>query len=122
MTLHAKMTMSDLQKYPLNHNLIKNVEEIVIFFNPKSVYFCEVSPLLLINKKCANLFRRETVNKNKQFQVGFPSKFSLNEIHENERTKFVFVWFKIFANFDVFSTSFSRKFRPFSRNFCSILV
>ena len=48
--------------------------------------------------------------------VGFPSKFSLNEIHS--------FLFKTFVNFDVFSlkfsTSFSRKFRPFLRNFRSI--
>ena len=48
--------------------------------------------------------------------LGFPSKFSLNEIHS--------FLFKTFVNFDVFSlkfsTSFSRKFRPFLRNFRSI--
>ncbi len=46
-----------------------------------------------------------------------------NEIRENEQTKQnSFSSFKIFAKFYVFSTLFSRKFLPFSRNFYSIFV
>ena len=44
MTLHERMAMSDLQRYPWNINLIKNVEDTVVFLTGK-VYL-----LLLINK------------------------------------------------------------------------
>ena len=45
------MTMPDLHRNPINLYIIKNVEDTVVF--------------LLINKKCASHFRRETANKNK---------------------------------------------------------
>ena len=48
------MAMPDLQRYPWNFNMIKNVEDIVVY--DKGGFFLWVSPLLLINKKFASLF------------------------------------------------------------------
>ena len=61
-----KMAMPDLQRYPWNFNMIKNVEDIVVY--DKGGFFLWVSPLLLINKKFASLFCRETASENKQFK------------------------------------------------------
>ena len=47
------------------------------------------------------------------FNLGFPSKFSLNEIRENERNSFIFV-----QNFREFRCIFD----PFSFNFRSIKI
>ena len=59
MTLHAKMVMHNLQHYPWNLNLIKNVENIVVFLTKKCL-FLRISPLLLISKKCtSHLSQRE---------------------------------------------------------------
>ena len=50
MTLHAKMTISVLQWYPWNFNLIKIVKEIVVFL--EKCVFRWVFPLLLKDKEC----------------------------------------------------------------------
>ena len=65
MVLHEKMAiyMPDLQWYPWNLNLIKNVEDTVVFL----CLILIVSPLFLISKKWD--FCRETVNENKQFKI-----------------------------------------------------
>ena len=64
-TLHAKMAMPDLQRYPLNLNLIKNVEETVIFLTRKM--FVSVSfSLLLKNKECASHFGRQPAIEKEQ--------------------------------------------------------
>ena len=55
------MTILDLQRYP--RNLIKNVENTVVFLTRKMF-----SPLHLINKKCASHFHREAANENKHFK------------------------------------------------------
>ena len=62
-TLYAKMTMSDLQQYPWNPNLIKKVEDsrfccLDKFSSPP------VSPLLFRSKKCASHFAEKPRIKN----------------------------------------------------------
>ena len=47
------------------YNLIKNMENTVVY--KKSVYSA-YPPLLLISKKCASHFCRETANENNQFK------------------------------------------------------
>ncbi len=44
MTLHAKMTMPDLQQYPLNLDLINNVKETIVFLTRNLFFFRRVSP------------------------------------------------------------------------------
>ena len=58
------MAMPDFQLNPWNLNLIKDVEDIVVFLTRKSVYFCE----FLFSKKCASHVRTDTANENKQFK------------------------------------------------------
>ena len=60
-TVHAKMAMLDLQRYPWNLNLIKNVEDVFVFMTRKM--FISVSFCIASDKKCASHFRRETTNK-----------------------------------------------------------
>ena len=55
--------MSDLQWYPRNLNLIKNVKNTVVFLIN---YFCEF--LLLMNKKSSSNFNRETIKENEQLK------------------------------------------------------
>ena len=43
--------------------------KIISFFVLKKCLFLSISPLLLINKKCASHFRRKTANENKQQQL-----------------------------------------------------
>ena len=54
----------DLQPYPLNLNLIRNMDNSVFFSGSKTVQcsFPLISPLLLISKKCASYFRRAPAN------------------------------------------------------------
>ena len=63
-TFRAKMAMTDLQRYPSNLYLIKNGG--FRFSDSKSIFWLIISPLLVINKKCASSFRIETRNVNKQ--------------------------------------------------------
>ena len=64
MTLHAKMTMPDLQLYPGNFNLIKNMEEIFVFLTQCLFLWVSLcSIVVLINKECASHFRREPTNE-----------------------------------------------------------
>ena len=59
--------MSDLQRYLGNLNSVKHVEDALVFLTKKSVcFFLCVSPLLLINEKCASHFRRKINSLNKQ--------------------------------------------------------
>ena len=48
MTLHVKMAMPDLQRYPWNLDLIKNEEENIVFSHSKSDYFCEFLHCILL--------------------------------------------------------------------------
>ena len=61
MTLHEKMTMPDLQKYPCSLNLIK------IIYDTKCLILI-ISPLLPKSNKCETHFRRETAKENKQLK------------------------------------------------------
>ena len=63
MTLHAWMAMPDLQRHPWNFGLIKSI----LFWLEKCL-FLKVSSLLLIDKKFASQFRRETAIENEQFK------------------------------------------------------
>ena len=56
------IAMLDLQRYPSNLNLIK-ILEYRCFPDLRS-FLCDPS----YNKKCANHFRREIANENKQFK------------------------------------------------------
>ena len=67
MTLHAKMTMPGLQRYPGYLNLIKNGEDTAVFRLNKCL-FLRVFPLLLIKKEITSHFRIETANESKQFK------------------------------------------------------
>jgi len=60
----AKTRFTMVLLNPWNFNLIKNMENTVVLFTQKVF----ISPSLLISKKCASNFRRETANKNKQFK------------------------------------------------------
>ena len=59
--------MQDLQCYPLNFKLIKNVKDIVVFLTKKVLISVNLSFLSLISKKWSSHFRREPAMKNKQF-------------------------------------------------------
>ena len=50
-----------------NLNLIKNVEDNVVFLTQKSLILL-ISPLLLISTKCAGYFCREAANEDNQFK------------------------------------------------------
>ena len=60
--------MQDLQCYPWNFKLIKNVKDIVVFLTKKVLISVNLSFLSLISKKWASHFRREPAIKNKQFE------------------------------------------------------
>ena len=64
---HARMALSDLQWYSWSHNMIK-MWKIQLFFRHEKCLFLWVSSLLLIKKKFASHFRRETANENKGFK------------------------------------------------------
>ena len=66
-TLITKRTMTDLQLYPWNNDLIKNVGNTVVFLTRK-VFILIISPFLLVETKCASHFCRETENENEQFE------------------------------------------------------
>ena len=66
MDFHSNMPMSDSELYPCNRNLIVNVEENVGFLTRKLLN-SNISLLLLISKKYASQFRRETANENQNF-------------------------------------------------------
>ena len=70
MTLHAKIAMSDFQRYPWNLHAIKNVEEIVVFLDRNlfnidnfsiAFYKQEMRKLLSqrIRKKTLNSFKKQ---------------------------------------------------------------
>ena len=62
------MAMSDLQRYPLKPLSDQNVGDTVVLPTGKDkTLILIISPLLLMCKNCANHFRREPANKNKQF-------------------------------------------------------
>ena len=60
--------MQDLQCYPWNFKLIKNVKDIIVFLTKKVLISVNFSFLSLISKKCASHFRREPAITNKQFK------------------------------------------------------
>ena len=63
-TLYAKMTMPDLQwQKVLNLLSDQNLKETVVFLTQK-VLILIISPLLILSKKCASRFCRETANEN----------------------------------------------------------
>jgi len=62
-TLNAMMAMPDLQRHPLNLNLIPIVKDVV--FLTQMFLILIISPLLLKSKKCAS---HHTTNENKQFK------------------------------------------------------
>ena len=60
------MTMSDLQQYPWNHNLIKNVEDIVVFLTGK--VFISVSFFIASYMQEIRHLSKEPGNEIEQFK------------------------------------------------------
>ena len=69
--LNLKRNINDSQECPWILNLIKNEEDSVVFWLEKCLILI-ISPFLLLSKKCANYFRRETGIENKQFKETKP--------------------------------------------------
>ena len=55
--LHAKMAMTDSQRYPGNLNLIKNVKDTFVCFWLEKCLILIISPLPFTSKKCVSHFR-----------------------------------------------------------------
>ena len=60
--------MFDSHGYPWNIYRIKTMKDTDPFLTRKVFWFLIISPLLLISKKCASFFCRETVNENKHLK------------------------------------------------------
>ena len=60
MTLHVNIASPDLKRCPWNLNLIKNVKDTVVYLTQKVLNLYNISPLFLLNNKCASCL--ETTN------------------------------------------------------------
>ena len=69
MTLHAKIAMSDLQRYPWNLRTIKNVEEVVVFLDRNLFNFNNFSIALYkqeMRKSLSQRIRKQTLKSFKK--------------------------------------------------------
>ena len=73
--------------------------KILWFFGLGKRLFLWVSLLLLINKKCANYFRRETANENK-ITIWLNKNIQLSNSCLNKRS---FQWYRCESDIDVFA-------------------
>ena len=67
MTLHARSAIPELQQYPWNLNLIKNVEDTIVFLTRK-VFTSESFSIAFYKQEMRGHFRRETANENDDFK------------------------------------------------------
>ena len=66
-TLHAISAIPELQQYPWNLNLIKNVEDTIVFLIRK-VFIYESFSMAFYKQEMRGHFRRETANENDHFK------------------------------------------------------
>ena len=67
MTLHARSAIPELQQYPWNLNLIKNVEDTIVFLTRK-VFTSESFSIAFYKQEMRGHFRRETANEKDDFK------------------------------------------------------
>ena len=67
MTLHAKISKFDLQRYSWNLDLIKHVEDTVVFLTRKVFNYHNFPVASYICKKCTSQYCRETAKETKTY-------------------------------------------------------
>ncbi len=85
MNLNAKMAMSGLQRYPWNLNLIKNVEDTVVFLTRKEFISVRMTFSLLFHKQG---MRKSLKQRNHKWKLG------LKKQNTNIHYKFIQTWSK----------------------------
>ena len=77
MTLHAKMTMFDLQRYPWNLTLINILEDTIVYLTQKLFFFLWISQLFLTKKKVV---------------LAEKSKMKINSLNKLKHGYLIYTW------------------------------